>query len=80
METGNKQVRTQFDDRRAQLAEELELKARLLNYEAQPATVFSTGDYLRRKAAILLGHDDEAQPKAQARTRAAAKPKGRSRP
>lgn len=80
VETGNKQVRTQFDDRRAQLAEELELKARLLNYEAQPATVFSTGDYLRRKAAILLGHDDEAQPKAQTRARAAAKPRAAAAP
>ena len=70
VETGNKQVRKQFDERHTQLGEELELKNRLLSYEAQPATTFSTGDYLRRKASILLGHDDATQPKAQARQRA----------
>ena len=67
VETGNKAVKTQFDDRRAQLGEELSLKLRLLEYESRDDTKFSTGDYLRRKAAILLGNDDKPAPEPKAR-------------
>ena len=77
VETGNKTVRKQFDDRRAQLGEELGLKSRLLDYEARPDTAFATGDYLRRKAMILLGQDDTPQPAAarSRKPRAAKAPK-----
>lgn len=74
VETGNKVVRAQFDERRAMLGEELVLKARLFEYESRAETVFATGDYLRRKALILLGNDAEEKPRA-ARERKAKAPK-----
>lgn len=63
VETGNKVIRTQFDERRAQLGEELALKISLFEYESRTGTVFTTNDYLRRKALILLGNDDTEKPK-----------------
>lgn len=59
VETENKAVRTQFDERYAVFKEECNLKLRLLRYEADPATTFSTGDYMRMKSRILLGSDDK---------------------
>lgn len=57
IETNNKTVKKQFDERRMQLDEELSLKSGLLEYESRESTKFSTADYLRHKAAILLGND-----------------------
>ncbi|MBP3511334.1 MAG: helix-turn-helix domain-containing protein [Prevotella sp.] len=74
VETGNKTVRAQSDDRLAQLGEELALKAKLFDYESRPGTAFATGDYLRRKAMILLGNEDAAAP-AKERTRKAKEQK-----
>lgn len=64
VETGNKLVRSQFDDRLAQLGEELLLKAKLFDYESRPETTFTTVNYLRRKAVILLGDEPPENPKA----------------
>lgn len=82
VETGNKMVRAQFDDRHAQLSEELTLKVRLFDYESRTETVFTTNDYLRRKALILLGNDDAADAKAarERRPRAPKKPKEQKTP
>lgn len=75
VETGNKLVKAQFDDRRAQLAEELSLKVRLLEYESRPDTVFTTRDYLTRKAHILLGNiEDTSAKKPRARKGRTAAP------
>lgn len=74
IETGNKTVRAQFDERRAQLEEELTLKTKLFEYESRSDTVFTTGDYLRRKALILLGNDMPETP-SKKRTRKAKEPK-----
>lgn len=70
VETGNKVVRKQFDDRRALLADELSLKSRLFDYESRPGTTFTTNDYLRRKAAIVLGNDSADEPRQAARRKA----------
>lgn len=78
VETGNKMVRAQFDERHATLSEELMLKLRLFDYESRPATVFTTGDYLRRKAVIILGDDereDTAKPSGERRKRQPRAPK-----
>ena len=77
VETGNKAVRQQFDDRRAQLGEELALKSEMLAYEARADVKFTTGDYLRRKAAALLGQDADERPapKAGRKPKAEQKPK-----
>lgn len=79
VETGNKMVRTQFDERHALLGDELRLKTRLFEYESRPDTVFSTGDYLRRKAMIVLGEEEperraEGRGRRTTRTQKAAKP------
>lgn len=57
IETGNKVVKAQFDDRKSAFAEELMLKDGILNYEADGGVVFSTVGYLKKKAALLLGDD-----------------------
>lgn len=67
-------VRTQFDERHAQLGDELRLKLRLFEYESRPTTAFATGDYLRRKAMIVLG-DDDASPAGETRGRKTRAPK-----
>lgn len=74
VETGNKLVRAQFDDRLAGLGEELRLKARLLEYLSDPDTRFSTNDYLRRKALILLNEESDA-PTRKPRERKQKEPK-----
>ena len=48
-----------FADRRAALGDELDLKTKLFEYAGDTETVFATGDYLRRKAQILLGDEME---------------------
>ncbi len=58
VETGNKAAKKQFDDRHAQLGEELAFKINMLGYESSAGVTFSTGDYLRHKALALLGKDD----------------------
>lgn len=63
VETGNKMVRAQFDERHALLGDELTLKTKLFEYESRPDTRFSTGDYLRRKAMIVLGDETQEQPR-----------------
>lgn len=73
VETGNKMIRTQFDERMAQLGDELMLKTRLLDYESRPETRFSTGDYLRRKAIIVLGEPEPQRESGARRTAKAAK-------
>ena len=59
VDTGNKLVADRFADRRAALGDELDLKTKLFEYEGDTETVFATGDYLRRKAQILLGDEME---------------------
>lgn len=78
VETGNKTVRKQFDDRRATLADELSLKSRLLDYEGRADTEFTTNDYLRRKAAIVLGDEPAETATKTARTKGAAATKGKA--
>jgi len=57
----NKAVKKQFDDRFAVFEEELLFKRNILSYEGgddvDGGTVFTTADYLRAKAKILLGLD-----------------------
>ncbi len=77
VETGNKMIRAQFDDRHAQLGEELALKSKLLEYESRPDTTFSTGDYLRRKAMILLGNDTAPEPAKERTRKTKEKPKAK---
>ena len=57
--TENKLYRQQLDDRRSQLADVLLLKTRLLKYESQEDVEFSTSDFLKTKAAIILGNYSE---------------------
>lgn len=59
IETDNKAVRTQFEERHSVFKEECNLKLRILQYEANSATTFSTGDYMKIKAKIILGNDDK---------------------
>lgn len=80
VETGNKLVRAQFDERRAQVEDELRLKSRLFEHESRPDTVFSTNDYLRRKAMILLGNDTKESGKKPTRERKrASRPSAQSK-
>lgn len=79
VDTGNKLAAAQFDDRRASLGEELALKTKLLEYISRPETVFATGDYLRRKAQILLG-DETGETPAKGRARKAKTPKESKEP
>ncbi len=65
VETENKTLRTQFDDRFKNYSEELTLKFKLLYYET--TNVFSGGDYLKVKANILLGLDDIDEKKAKSK-------------
>lgn len=53
----NKSVKKQFDERFAVMTEELNVKLRLLDYERQPATIFSTSDYMKAKAHAILGEE-----------------------
>ncbi len=69
VETGNKAVRAQFDDRLAQLADEVKLKSQLLKYESEESTCFSTKDYLHTKACILLGEALPAKSKKAKKTK-----------
>ncbi len=77
VETGNKMVRTQFDDRFAQLADEVKLKSQLLKYESEDSTRFSTKDYLHTKACILLG---EALPAKSKKAKKTKEPKPKPKP
>lgn len=66
----NKVVRKQFDDRFAVFSEELLFKRNILNYEGGHAetgggTTFTTADYLRAKAKILLGLDPNVKEKPE---------------
>ncbi len=79
VETGNKLVRAQFDDRHAMLGEELGLKTKLLGYISDPDCTFSTSDYLRRKARILLG-DNADETASTGRTRKTKTPKAPKAP
>ncbi len=54
VETNNKLLRTQFDNRFSQFSEELKLKFQLLRYESAESSTFSPKDYLHAKAQILL--------------------------
>ena len=74
VETGNKLVRAQFDDRHATLGEELGLKTKMLGYISDPDCTFTTSDYLRRKARILLG-DSTDETASKERTRKTKTPK-----
>lgn len=65
VETENKTVRKQLDERLATFREEVELKARLLEYEQ--TAVFSVADYMKRKAHFLLDQGGETDPKASSR-------------
>ena len=82
VDTGNKVVRAQFDERYAQLEEELKLKTGLFGYESRTDTVFAAGDYLRRKAAILLDGDspERARPARERKPKAAKAPKAPKAP
>lgn len=57
--TENKTVKAQFDERFILFKDETAKKKRLLEYEANEQTVFSTGDYLRKKAKILLSFEKD---------------------
>ncbi|MDO4161042.1 MAG: helix-turn-helix domain-containing protein [Prevotellaceae bacterium] len=71
----NKVVKKQFDERFSVFNEELLLKGRLLNYESGDDTKFSTGDYLKAKATILLGIDPEEEKKSSKRKKKEKAPK-----
>lgn len=58
VKTGNKLVAQRLDDRLADLGAELAMRTELLTAYANAANAFSTADYLRRKARIALGADD----------------------
>lgn len=64
-DTDNKIVKKQFDDRFATFSESLALKKKLLEYECTDGVRFSTSDYLKAKARILLGLDGNDDTKTQ---------------
>ncbi len=69
--SGNKVISAQFEDRKAQIYEELRLKVCLLQYEGNPETIFMTNDYLCKKARILLA--EETPPKRERKTKTTTK-------
>ncbi len=77
VETGNKAVREQFDDRLSQLADEVRLKSQLLKHESEESTRFSTKDYLHTKACILLG---EPLPSKSKKAKKTKEPKPKPKP
>lgn len=75
----NKTVKKQFDDRFAIFSEELTLKRRLLNYESGHEEIggtalFTTTDYLRTKARVILGFDPMNEKTVRKRKNAESKP------
>ncbi len=64
----NKTLKKQFEERFAAFSEDLMLKVRLLNYESK--NNFSVNDYLKTKANILLGIDDNSNGKVDKNRRA----------
>lgn len=59
VDTENKVIKKQFEDRFSTFSNELELKKELLEYESRDDMRFSAGDYLKVKAGILLRLDDK---------------------
>lgn len=59
IETDNKVVKKQYEDRFSSFSEEVRLKKKLLDYECQDDVRFSTSDYLKVKAMTLLGEEDK---------------------
>ena len=83
----NKTVKKQFDERFCVFDEELMFKRQILNYESGhtetgASTMFTTSDYLRAKARILLGLDPvEVKESAAKRKKTSAKtPKSAKEP
>ncbi len=52
--TDNKTIKKLLDDRVALFVQNVTLKQRLFDYEADPDVAFSTADYLKQKATFLL--------------------------
>lgn len=59
VDTDNKLVKKQFEERFDTFFNELELKKKLFEYECKNDVEFSAGDYLKVKARILLGLEDK---------------------
>lgn len=59
VDTENKALKKQFDDRYSTFESVLMLKNKLFEYESKLETSFSAGDYLQMKARTLLGLDGE---------------------
>ncbi len=59
--TENKVAKKQFNERFASYSEQLSLKIGLLRYESLDNVQFSTADYLKRKANILLGESGKVR-------------------
>lgn len=77
VETDNKMLKKQFEDRLATFKSELSLKERLLGHECSEGVCFSAADYLSEKARILLdidGHAPEAKPARKAKAPKQPKP------
>lgn len=80
IDTDNKAVRKQFDDRFSTFKNELAMKTRLLKHECDEGVRFSVADYLSAKAKILLGVGDpvaDARPAKKAKTPKPVKPNTR---
>ncbi len=81
IETGNKMVKEQFDDRYSQLADEVKLKYQLLKYESNEEVIFSTKDYLHTKAYLLLNDSIPVKGKIKdKKTKAVKEPKPKKIP
>ena len=65
VDTDNKLVKKQFEDRFSVFSGELALKLDLLKYERRSDVRFAVADLLSRKARILLGVNDEPEPKSR---------------
>ena len=75
VESDNKTAKKQFDERFSTFSDEFTLKKRLLDYESRDDVSFSTSDYLKRKAYIILGLSSEKQPKNGKKEKVAKEPK-----
>lgn len=73
VDTENKTLKKQFDERFGTFSSELALKNKLLEYESEPDVCFSSGDYLKKKARILLGLEGEDPERRYKKKAAAAK-------
>ena len=75
IDTDNKALKKQFEDRLATFTDELTLKMKLLKHEMDENVTFTAADYLAAKARIVLASTDLETETAKAKKSKALKPK-----